>query len=78
MLYSYIEKYSYFGGFRSSVSNVGPNSALLTQKGELTDLGAWYLGKAATGNIPKGDAPRVARFAGSIALVISAAIWCIL
>ncbi|PPJ52451.1 hypothetical protein CBER1_10381 [Cercospora berteroae] len=73
----YITHYSYFGAFRSSVSNVGPNSAMLTQKGELTDIGAWYLGDAATGNIPKGDAPRIARFAGSIVLVVAAGFWCL-
>ncbi len=25
---------------------------MLTQKGQLTDIGSWYLGGAATGNIP--------------------------
>ncbi|KAI9865826.1 MAG: hypothetical protein M1824_000086 [Vezdaea acicularis] len=53
----YIERYSYFGAFRSSVSNVGPNAAFLTQDGKLTDIGSWYLGRAATGNVPKGAAP---------------------
>lgn len=47
-----VGRYSYFGSFRSSVSNVGPNAAMLTQKGDLTDIGSWYLGGAATGNIP--------------------------
>ncbi|KAH8594361.1 glycosyl hydrolase catalytic core-domain-containing protein [Bisporella sp. PMI_857] len=56
---SYIERYSYFGSFRSDVSNVGPNAAMLTQKGQLTDIGSWYLGGAATNNIPsKGAASR--------------------
>jgi len=49
----YIDRYSYFGSFRSSVSNVGPNVAMLTQKGLLTDIGSWYLGGAATNNIPE-------------------------
>lgn len=40
-----IERYTYFGTFRSSVSNVGPNSALLNQNGGLTYIGAWYLNK---------------------------------
>ncbi|KAK0115732.1 hypothetical protein ONS96_014169 [Cadophora gregata f. sp. sojae] len=48
-----VGRYSYFGSFRSDVSNVGPNAAMLTQKGELTDIGSWYLGGAATNNIPK-------------------------
>jgi len=52
----YIDRYSYFGSFRSDVSNVGPNAAMLTQKGQLTDIGSWYLGGAATNNIPKGSA----------------------
>jgi len=49
---SYVERYSYFGAFRSPVSNVGPNVAMLTQNGQLTDIGSWYLGGAATNNIP--------------------------
>lgn len=58
----YIERYSYFGSFRSSVSNVGPNAAMLTQKGELTDIGSWYLGGAATNNVPDPDAKDNAAF----------------
>lgn len=50
----YVDRYSYFGAFRSSVSNVGPDSAMLDQNGQLTDIGSWYLGGSATGNIPKG------------------------
>ncbi|KAK4498396.1 hypothetical protein PRZ48_011054 [Zasmidium cellare] len=71
----YIQRYSYFGSFRSDVSNVGPNAAMLTQKGELTDIGAWYLGQAATGNVPKGDAAKTAIFAGW-ALALLAASFC--
>ncbi|OKL57256.1 hypothetical protein UA08_07422 [Talaromyces atroroseus] len=37
----YIERYSYFGAFQSSVSNVGPNAVMLTQDGLLTDIGSW-------------------------------------
>lgn len=51
----YIERYSYFGSFRSSASNVGPNAAMLTQDGQLTDIGSWYLGGAATGNVPSSS-----------------------
>jgi len=51
----YITHYSYFGSFRSSVSNVGPNVAMLTGKGQLTDIGSWYLGGAATNNIPSAS-----------------------
>ena len=45
---------------------------MLTQKGELTDIGAWYLGEDATGNIPKGDARRVAVGAGWVLVVLAA------
>jgi len=38
-----IGRYTYFGSFRSSVSNVGKNAAMLDRKGGLTYLGAWYL-----------------------------------
>ncbi|WPH00619.1 glycoside hydrolase family 128 protein [Acrodontium crateriforme] len=74
----YVTHYSYFGAFRSDVSNVGPNAAMLTQKGQLTDIGAWYLGQKATGNIPKGDAAQMTRFAGSIILVVAAGFYLIL
>ena len=47
-----ITHYSYFGAFRSDVSNVGANAAMLTQDGKLTDIGSWYMGGAATHNIP--------------------------
>ncbi|KAH7410429.1 glycosyl hydrolase catalytic core-domain-containing protein [Phaeosphaeria sp. MPI-PUGE-AT-0046c] len=47
-----ITHYSYFGAFRSSVSNVGPNAAMLTQDGKLTSIGSWYMGGKATNNIP--------------------------
>ena len=48
--------YSYFGSFRSPVSNVGPNAAFLDQNGNLTDIGSWYLGGVATGNTPGSSA----------------------
>ncbi|TVY24773.1 Alkali-sensitive linkage protein [Lachnellula hyalina] len=51
----YVDRYSYFGSFRSDVSNVGPNVAMLNNKGELTDIGSWYLGGKATGNKPGGS-----------------------
>jgi len=51
----YVKRYSYFGSFRSSVSNVGPNAAMLDQNGRLTDIGSWYLGGAATNNIPSAS-----------------------
>lgn len=45
----YVARYSWFGAFRSDVSNVGPSGAMLDADGKLTDLGAWYLGKPRTG-----------------------------
>jgi hypothetical protein len=50
-----VTRYSYFGAFRSSVSNVGPNAAMLDQNGKLTDIGSWYMGGVATNNVPKGS-----------------------
>lgn len=47
-----VERYSYFGSFRSDISNVGANAAMLDSKAQLTDIGAWYLGRVATGKIP--------------------------
>ena len=42
--YRNVTRYSYFGAFRSDVSNVGPNVPFLTPKGTLTDIGRWYMG----------------------------------
>ena len=53
----FVERYSLFGAFRSHVSNVGPNGAMLNRDGELTDIGAWYLGRQGTGVHPVGGAP---------------------
>lgn len=47
-----VERYSLFAAFRSDVSNVGPNGAMLSADGQLTDIGAWYLGREATGVHP--------------------------
>lgn len=74
-MYRNITHYSYFGAFRSDVSNVGPNSAMLTQKGELTDIGSWYLGGTATNNVPKGDAAAIAKFAGWSLVVLATSVW---
>lgn len=51
-----VERYSLFGAFRSSKSNVGPNGAMLSAGGELTDIGAWYLGREARGVEPSSTA----------------------
>jgi hypothetical protein len=51
---TYVERHSWFGAFRSDVSNVGANEAMLDQDGKLTDIGSWYLGGGKTGNVPEG------------------------
>ncbi|KAI0394141.1 glycoside hydrolase family 128 protein [Xylariaceae sp. FL0594] len=48
-----VERYSYFGSFRSAESNVGPDAVMLNNDGQLTDIGSWYLGGAATGVDPR-------------------------
>lgn len=48
--------YSYFGAFRSAVSNVGIDATLLNNRGDLTNMGAWYLGVPATGVDPDSAA----------------------
>lgn len=67
-----VERYSYFGAFRSEVSNVGPNAAMLNNDGQLTDIGAWYLGEPATGVDPQsaGARHRVPPTAAAAALVV--------
>jgi hypothetical protein len=76
---SYVDRYSYFGAFRSDVSNVGPNAAMLTSNGKLTDIGSWYLGGAATNNIPSatGFGVRVVPGIGAIAAALVAGL-CVL
>ncbi|KAF2268414.1 hypothetical protein CC78DRAFT_558275 [Lojkania enalia] len=66
-----VTHYSYFGAFRSDVSNIGPNSAMLTAEGKLTDIGSWYLGGAATNNLPTGTSSRIAGFAGWSLIVLA-------
>ncbi|KAF2000579.1 glycoside hydrolase family 128 protein [Amniculicola lignicola CBS 123094] len=73
-----ITHYSYFGAFRSDVSNVGPNSAMLTQSGKLTDIGSWYLGGASTNNVPNGDAAQIAKFCGWVFVVLAVGVWVVL
>ncbi|KAI8626551.1 glycoside hydrolase family 128 protein [Xylariaceae sp. FL1651] len=51
-----VERYSYFGSFRSHDSNVGPNAVMLNNDGQLTDIGSWYLGGSATGIKPQSGA----------------------
>lgn len=69
-----VGRYSYFGSFRSDISNVGKNAAMLDANGKLTDIGAWYLGQAATGNIPSAAGKECVRIGAVIAAVV-AGLW---
>lgn len=54
----FVERYALFGAFRSGVSNVGPNAAMLSDQGDLTDIGLWYLGRNGSGASPiTGNTP---------------------
>lgn len=68
-----VERYSLFGAFRSDVSNVGPNAAMLTADGQLTDIGNWYLGRQAAGVNPESLGTRlsVAWVLGLLGVVVS-------
>jgi hypothetical protein len=70
-----VARYSYFGSFRSSDSNVGANAVMLNNGGKLTDIGSWYLGGAATGVQPQSGESGAAksRFHVSLALVLAVA-----
>jgi hypothetical protein len=50
----YLDRYAWFGTFRADTASsfVGPNVSFLDDGGQLTDLGSWYLGGHATGNLP--------------------------
>ncbi|XXG95258.1 hypothetical protein Hte_001518 [Hypoxylon texense] len=71
----FVGRYSMFGSFRSKDSNVGPNAAMLNNDGQLTDIGAWYLGISGTGVDPQsGEGRRLTPAVSAIAfsLVIGA------
>ncbi|KAG9190222.1 hypothetical protein G6011_08310 [Alternaria panax] len=70
-----ITHYSYFGAFRSDVSNVGANAAMLTQNGELTDIGSWYMGGVATNNVPEASAASSVAVPGAFMLSLMAVMW---
>lgn len=75
----YVGRYSYFGAFRSSVANVGPNAAFLNKDGQLTDIGSWYTGLGAAGVNPDSAGAefanwRVGLVFGTVACVFAALI----
>lgn len=47
---------------------------MLTEKGKLTDIGAWYLGRAAEGNIPSASQGRTIGVVGGWLIVVLAVI----
>ncbi|KAK4647339.1 uncharacterized protein QC761_124580 [Podospora bellae-mahoneyi] len=49
-----VARYSWFGAFRKTKSNVGEEMAMLDQRGNLTDIGNWYLDRAAALRTPEG------------------------
>ncbi|KKA31095.1 hypothetical protein TD95_001788 [Thielaviopsis punctulata] len=57
-----VERYSYFGAFRSQNSNVGPNAAFLNRAGALTDIGSWYLGGSKTNVDPESSSSLAPHF----------------
>jgi len=71
----FVERYSLFGAFRSDVSNVGPNAAMLSAGGELTDIGAWYLGREGTGVLPTSDGNCLGSPKGALATFLATAVW---
>lgn len=73
-MHSNVTRYSYFGAFRSDVSNVGPNSAMLNDEGKLTDIGSWYLGDVATHNTPQTSAGSIYPL-NFLSIVITLCIW---
>ncbi|KAG5932679.1 hypothetical protein E4U53_001221, partial [Claviceps sorghi] len=72
----YIGRYSYFGAFRSTNSNVGPNAAFLNKDGRLTDIGSWYSGFGATGVNPESESAEalLTPGAGRVALGVIASV----
>lgn len=67
----FVTHYSYFGSFRSSVSNVGPNVAMLGADGRLTDIGLWYLGLSGTGVTPTSAAGGRVGFTALMGMVVA-------
>lgn len=67
----YIERYAYFGAFRSKASNVGKDATFLNNAGRLTDIGAWYLGFNETGVNPTSAASSLRPATGLRALTLA-------
>jgi len=63
----YVERYSYFGAFRSDASNIGPDAAMLSKDGGLTEIGSLYVGEPVGWHWP-GSASQV-KSSGSLLLL---------
>jgi hypothetical protein len=50
---------------------------MLTSSGKLTDIGSWYLGGAATGNVPSGVGRVGVVWGGMLVSVALGAAWAI-
>ncbi|KAI5845061.1 glycosyl hydrolase catalytic core-domain-containing protein [Morchella snyderi] len=74
----YVERYSWFGAFRADVSNVGPNGAMLSADGKLTDIGLWYLGLEGSEAISGAAAVLVKRviLVGMVGLAVGWGMFC--
>ncbi|KAM0548528.1 hypothetical protein ACHAPJ_009851 [Fusarium lateritium] len=70
----FIGRYTYFGAFRSGVSNVGPNAAFLTDSGGLTTIGSQYLGLNTTGENSASQSKVSLPSVGILALVLAAVV----
>lgn len=71
---SSVDRYSFFGSFRSKVSNVGSNAVMLSNDGKLTDIGSWYLGGSATGVLPQSQSGATQRQSSVVLAVAAAAV----
>jgi hypothetical protein len=67
---NFVERYSYFGSFPSSASNVGKNPSMLDSNGKLTDIGSWYLGGSATGVVPNSAGKNIIGLGASISVLV--------
>ncbi|EKJ71080.1 hypothetical protein NXS19_007587 [Fusarium pseudograminearum] len=67
----FIGRYTYFGAFRSDVSNVGPNAAFLSSSGSLTTIGAQYLGLNTTGENSASHSKVSLPSVGCLALILA-------
>lgn len=77
----YVDRYAYFGAFRSQDSNVGSEGVMLDKGGSLTDVGKWYLGINGTGRDPASGVGRLRLEGGRwwsriwAGMVLTSALW---